>query len=126
MPYYFKTLQRDGFIFPDAALPAGDIHLLVHGVHTVQVRQQEAAPGTAADDDAVTADIQLFLAADSFRSGKNVHVDLQPFQFLRPDGIKPGIPGGSADGVADDLLRNVFPGRQEGADTAPELILTTN
>ena len=46
MPDNLKALQGVFFSFPDPAFLHGDGHLLVHGVHSLQIRKQEISIGT--------------------------------------------------------------------------------
>ena len=59
MPHHLEPLEGIGVRCTDTAFLAGDVDLLLHCVHTVQVRQQQSALVPKAHDDAVLPGVQL-------------------------------------------------------------------
>ena len=74
MPHDFEAVERDLFIPSDIALAPCDVDLLVHAVDTGEIRQQQAAPPAALDDDAIALDVELRLVRDAFRCRQDIDV----------------------------------------------------
>ena len=121
-----EALQPDLFFQPDPRLPFGDGDLVFHRIHTFKIRKQKPPPPASADDDPVILHVQLRRGRNLLGLTQHVDADLQEGQFAFPDGIKARVAGRGADGVLDDLFRQIRFRRRDGTDAATQLPVLMN
>lgn len=82
MPPDREAVYVDGFVLPDSGFAPGYIQLLLHGVHTLQVREQEAQPSSALDDDPKAPGVELGDVLHRFRLTEDIYAYLQVRELL--------------------------------------------
>ena len=106
MPHHLESLEGIGVRFPDTAFFAGNVDLLLHCVHSVQIGQQQSAPVPITHDDAIPLRIQLIGRIHRFRPAQHIHTVFQLLQFVSPHGRESRIPGPGRHRILYDLPGN--------------------
>ena len=120
MSHHPEPLEGIGLCRLDAAFLPGNIDLLLHRIHTLQIRQQQSPPLSAADDDTVLLGIQLSGGIHPFGLSQHIHAVLQFIQFADLNRREAGIPCTGGDGVFHDLPGHIHLSGGNGSDAAPQ------
>ena len=115
MPYDLKTVHTHSvFIKVQSCFLLCYCYLLFHGVNAFKIRKKQSALKSFFNYDAVAFYIQLIRRIYGFLRTQDINIDLQAFKLFGPDGIESRIPGGSCDGIGNDLIGYILPCGRNG------------
>lgn len=126
MSHYFKAFQCSFLTFPDSRLLLRNGNLLIHRVHTFQIREQQSSSESFGYDHTVPLHIQFLFGINFLRTAKHIYADGKPAKFLRLYGGESGVTGSCAHCILYNFLCDRAMYCLNRADASPEPSLLFN
>ena len=104
MTLYHKSFDGIAFMRIDPRLAQGDGQLVINGVHSLQIRQQQPASSAGSHDHTVSLNIQFRPIPYRLRFLQHIHAIREFVELIFANGRKSRIFSGGFDRVLDDLL----------------------